>query len=145
MPPSLQCPYFEFRRGIVQSWAPTQADDLTVVVNRIGLGLSESDALREWAEVAKVDGVDRLVGVLALHTEAAALGRLVTVEARQARRELHRRTIEAIERRAQQVWVPVTVATVVQPEGSQCRPPSELSTHWYSMSVCRLGRDFPSG
>jgi hypothetical protein len=26
---------------------------------------------------------------------------------------LHRHTIEAIERRAQQVWVPVTVATLV--------------------------------
>ena len=30
-----------------------------------------------------------------------------------ARRDLQRRTIETIERRAQQVWVPVTVATLV--------------------------------
>jgi tight adherence protein C len=89
------------------------ARDLTVVVNRIRHGLSETDALREWAEVAGVDGVDRLVGVLALHSESADLGRLVSAEARQARRDLQRRSIETIERRAQQVWVPVTVATLV--------------------------------
>jgi tight adherence protein C len=87
--------------------------DLTIVVNRIRQGLSESEALREWAAVAGVDAVDRLVGVLALHSESADLGRLVSTEARQARRELHRRTIEGIERRGQQVWVPVTVATLV--------------------------------
>jgi tight adherence protein C len=89
------------------------ARDLAVVVNRIRQGLSENDALREWAEVARVDGVDRLVGVLSLHSESADLGRLVSVEARQARRDLHRHTIEAIERQSQQVWIPVTVATLV--------------------------------
>jgi len=89
------------------------ARDLSVVVNRIRQGLNETDALREWAEVAGVGAVDRLVGVLALHSESADLGRLVSVEARQARRDLHRRTIETVERRGQQVWVPVTVATLV--------------------------------
>ncbi len=89
------------------------ARDLAVVGNRVKQGLSENQALREWAEVACVEGVDRLVGVLTLHSEAADLGRLVSTEARQSRRDLHRRTIEAIERRAQQVWVPVTVATLV--------------------------------
>jgi tight adherence protein C len=89
------------------------ARDLEVVQNRVRQGLSESAALREWAEVAKVDAVDRLINVLTLHRDAADLGRLVSAEARQARRDLHRRTIEAIERRAQQVWVPVTVATLV--------------------------------
>jgi len=71
------------------------------------------EALREWAEVARVDVVHRLVGVLAFGSEAADLGRIVSAEARQARRDLHRRTIELIERRAQQVWIPVTVATLV--------------------------------
>jgi tight adherence protein C len=89
------------------------ARDLMVVVNRIRQGLSETDALREWADVACVDGVGRLVGILALHSETADLGSLISAEARQARRDLHRRTIETIERRAQQVWVPVTVATLV--------------------------------
>jgi tight adherence protein C len=89
------------------------ARDLAVVVNRVRHGLSETEALREWAEVARVDAVDRLVGVLALHSESSDLGRLVSAEARQARRDLQRQTIEAIEKRAQQVWVPVTVATLV--------------------------------
>jgi pilus assembly protein TadC len=89
------------------------ARDLAGVVNRIRQGLSETDALREWADVAGVDGVSRLVSVLALHSESADLGRLVSAEARQSRRDLHRRTVETIERRGQQVWVPVTVATLV--------------------------------
>jgi type II secretory pathway component PulF len=89
------------------------ARDLRDVVNRVRQGVSEAEALREWAEVARIDGVHRLVGVLALGSEAAELGRIVSAEARQARRDLHRRTIELIERRAQQVWIPVTVATLV--------------------------------
>jgi tight adherence protein C len=89
------------------------ARDLERVVNRVQQGLSEGEALREWADLANVEGVRRLVSVLTLHSEAADLGRLVSAEARSARRELHRRTIEQIERRAQQVWVPVTVATLV--------------------------------
>ncbi|MGH9056973.1 MAG: type II secretion system F family protein [Acidimicrobiales bacterium] len=89
------------------------ARDLSGVVNRVRQGLAEPAALREWADIAKVDGVERLVGVLAVHAEASDLGRLVSAEARQARRDLQRRTTEAIERRAQQVWVPVTVATLV--------------------------------
>lgn len=89
------------------------ARDLEVVSNRVRQGLSDADALREWSDLAKVESVERLVGVLTLHSEAADLGRLVSAEARSARRDLHRRTIEAIERRSQQVWVPVTVATLV--------------------------------
>jgi Flp pilus assembly protein TadB len=89
------------------------ARDLERVCNRIRHGLSETEALREWAEIARVDAVDRLVGVLALHGQSSDLGRLISAEARQSRRDLQRRTIETIERRAQQVWVPVTVATLV--------------------------------
>jgi hypothetical protein len=89
------------------------ASDVAAVVNRMRQGLSESEALREWAELARVEAVDRMVSVLTLHSEAADLGRLVSSEARQARRDLHRRTVETIERRAQQVWIPVTVATLV--------------------------------
>ncbi len=89
------------------------AQDLRGVVNRIRQGVGETQALREWAEVAQVDTLDRLVGVLALNSEASDLGRLVGIEARQGRRDLQRHTTEIIERRAQQVWVPVTVATLV--------------------------------
>ena len=89
------------------------AQDLQVVVNRVQQGLSEQGALREWADRAAVDSVHRLVAVLTLHAESADLGRLVSAEARAARRDLQRRTVEQIEKRAQQVWVPVTVATLV--------------------------------
>ena len=89
------------------------ARDLGVVANRIRQGVSEADALREWAASARVDAVDRLVAVLALNSEANDLERLVAVEARQTRRDVHRRTIELIDRRSEQVWIPVTVATLV--------------------------------
>jgi tight adherence protein C len=87
--------------------------DLETVVNRIQQGLSESQALGEWAELVGIGSVRRLVGVLTLHSEATDLGRLVSAEARSARRDLQRRTVEQIERRAEQVWIPVTVATLV--------------------------------
>jgi tight adherence protein C len=89
------------------------AQDLRVVVNRIRQGVTEPAALREWAEVARVDALDRLVSILALNSEATDLGRLVSAETRQARRDLQRTVTGVIERRGQQVWIPVTVATLV--------------------------------
>jgi Flp pilus assembly protein TadB len=89
------------------------AQDLAVVCGRIRQGLSEVEALREWAELADVEALSRLVAVLALNREAGDLGRLIAEEARGIRREVHRELIEEIERRAQQVWIPVTVATLV--------------------------------
>jgi hypothetical protein len=87
--------------------------DLGRVCLRIRQGLSEADALREWAAVAKVDALDRLVSVLALNRDTSDLGRLVTEEARAVRRDVQRELIETTERRSQQVWIPVTVATLV--------------------------------
>lgn len=89
------------------------ATDLTVVCGRIRQGLDELTALREWSTVAQVDALDRLVAVLALNREASDLGRLITEEARAIRRDVQREVIETVERRAQQVWIPVTVATLV--------------------------------
>lgn len=89
------------------------AADLRRVTARIGQGLSEADALREWAEIADVVAVDRLVPVLALSRDTSDLGRLVAEEARSIRRDVQRELIEAAERRSQQVWIPVTVATLV--------------------------------
>jgi Flp pilus assembly protein TadB len=87
--------------------------DLARVCGRVRQGLSEVDALREWAEVADVEALDRLVGVLALNRQAGDLGRLISEEARSIRREVQRELVESIERRGQQVWIPVTVATLV--------------------------------
>ena len=89
------------------------AIELERVMSRVGQGLSEIQALREWANRADVDSLHRLVSVLSLNREAADLGRLIGTEARAMRREAQRELIELIERRSQQVWIPVTAATLV--------------------------------
>ena len=89
------------------------AQDLARVGRRVRQGLSETEALREWAELADVPAVHRLVGVLALERDTGDLGHLIGEEARSVRREVQRELITQIDRRAQQVWIPVTVATLV--------------------------------
>ena len=89
------------------------ARDLARVLRRIRQGLSDIEALREWGAVAQVDAVDRLIPVLALNREASDLGRLLSEEARGIRRDVQRELTELVERRGQQVWIPVTVATLV--------------------------------
>lgn len=89
------------------------AHELRTVSARVRQGLTEIDALREWAAHADIPAVDRLVGVLALNWEASDLGALISTEARAVRREVQRAEVEIIEKRAQQVWIPVTVATLL--------------------------------
>jgi tight adherence protein C len=89
------------------------ARGLAGVATRIRQGVGEVEALREWAELADVRPLDRLVGVLTLNREATDLGGLIAAEARAARAATHRELLEAIDRRGQQVWIPVTVATLV--------------------------------
>ena len=89
------------------------AEDLRRVMSRVRQGLTETAALREWAALARVDALDRLIPVLALNSEAADLGRLISDEARAVRRDVQRELVETIERRGQQVWIPVTVATLI--------------------------------
>jgi hypothetical protein len=89
------------------------AQDLRRVVARTRQGVGEAAALREWSELAKVDAVDRVVSVLALDKQASDLGRLLSEEARSVRRDVQRELIETVERRGEQVWIPVTVATLV--------------------------------
>lgn len=89
------------------------AEDLAIVIARTRQGLDEVEALREWAARARVPALDRLVPVLALNREASDLGRLLSEEARAIRREVQRELVETMDRRAQAVWIPVTVATLV--------------------------------
>jgi len=89
------------------------ARDLARVCRRVRQGVGEAAALQEWAVVARIAAVDRLVAVLALDRHTGDLGRLVTEEARTARRDAHRELVETVERRNQQVWIPVTVATLL--------------------------------
>ncbi len=81
--------------------------DLARVCGRMRQGLTEVEAL------ADVDALDRLVHVFALNREAGDLGKLISDEARSIRRDVQRELIERIEKRGQQVWIPVTVATLV--------------------------------
>lgn len=87
--------------------------DLRRVLRRNRQGLSLDASLKEWAEVSNNAGIGRLVSILALNHEAADIGRLVTEEARNLRRELQRDVVEQIEKRSQLVWIPVTLATLV--------------------------------
>lgn len=96
------------RRGVGAT-----AQDLRRVLHRIRQGTDESTALREWADLARVEAVDRFVAVLALNREATDLGRLIAEEARTIRRDVHRELVATMERRGQQVWIPVTVATLL--------------------------------
>ncbi len=89
------------------------AQDLARVGQRVRQGLSETEALREWADLADVPAVHRLVGVLALNRDTGDLGRLLADEARSLRREAQRQLTADLDRRAQQVWIPVTVATLL--------------------------------
>jgi len=89
------------------------AEDLGVVVGRVRQGLSEAEALEEWRDLADVPAADRLSAVLGLQRATTDLGRLLAAEARAIRQDHHRRLIEQLDRRAQQVWIPVTVATLV--------------------------------
>lgn len=89
------------------------ARDLTRVVARVRQGASARQALEEWADLAAVDAVTRLVGVLQLDRDTGDLGRLLAAEARSMRQEQHRELVAVAEKRGQQVWVPVTVAALV--------------------------------
>ena len=89
------------------------ADDLRRVLGRVQQGLGDVEALREWAVLADVVALDRLVGVLALNREASDLGRLLSEEARGIRADVQRELTEVVERRGEQVWIPVTVATLL--------------------------------
>ena len=98
---------------IAERGAGACAQDLARVGRRVRQGLSQGDALREWAELADVAAVHRLVAILALSRDTGDLGRLISDEARTLRREARRELATTIERREQQVWIPVTVATLV--------------------------------
>ena len=86
---------------------------LAGVTRRVRQGVSEIDALREWSTLADVAALERLVGVLALNHEASDLGGLISAESRSVRRQVQRELIEVIEKRSEQVWIPVTVATLL--------------------------------
>lgn len=89
------------------------ASDFGVVTTDIRRGVPPTEAFGEWSRTSGVTAVDRVVAVLALNSEASDLGALISAEARSIRAAAHRDLLEVIEKRAQLVWIPVTVATLV--------------------------------
>lgn len=87
--------------------------DLTVVAVRVRQGVELDDALREWAERVDVASVHRLVRVLLMHRVAADLSSLLTHQIELARSSERELLIEQLEKRSQQIWVPVAVATLL--------------------------------
>ena len=75
---------------IAQRGSGVIAEDLRVALARMRQGLSETEALTEWAELADVAALHRLVAVLSLNREAGDIGALISDEARAIRREAHR-------------------------------------------------------
>ena len=89
------------------------ASDLGRVVARVRQGRTEAEALQEWADLAGVPAVTRLVAVLALDRETTDLASLIAEESRSIRRDVQRELVETMGRRSQKVWIPVTVATLL--------------------------------
>lgn len=100
-------------RRLAERGQGCSGQDLQRVTALIRYGQSDVEALAHWSQIAQVPAVARLVSVLALNREAGDLGKMISEEARSIRRDAQRETIEAIERKAQLVWVPVTVAALV--------------------------------
>jgi tight adherence protein C len=98
---------------VAESGSGAVARDVAEVSARIGHGIADTAALREWADRSSLPALDRLVSVLELNRMTADLGRLLAAETRTMREERHRELIAELEQRAQQVWIPVTVATLV--------------------------------
>lgn len=89
------------------------AADLRRLTARLDRGTPLDEALRSWADDAGAPGVRRLVAVLVLADGTPDLAALVDQEAQALRDDAHRELLARLERRAQQVWVPVTVATLL--------------------------------
>ena len=89
------------------------AEGLARVGARVAGGTTVEVALAEWADDAGSAEIRRFVGVLTLHEDTTDIAALVSDEARSSRMEAHRRLIAHIERRNEQVWIPVTVAALV--------------------------------
>ncbi len=73
------------------------SQDLARVGRRVRQGLGDAEALREWAELADVEAVHRLVGVLSLNRDTGDLGRLISEEAKALRREVQRQLAAQID------------------------------------------------
>jgi len=89
------------------------ASDLGRVAREIAHGVRDEVALQAFADRHDVGAIHRIVAVLDAHRHAADLGGLLAEEVRELRLTAHRDLLASIQQREQQVWIPVTVATLV--------------------------------
>lgn len=89
------------------------ASDLGRVAREIAHGVRDEVALQAFADRHDVAAIHRIVAVLDAHRHAADLGGLLAEEVRELRLAAHRDLLALIQQREQQVWIPVTVATLV--------------------------------
>jgi tight adherence protein C len=89
------------------------AMDLARVCARIRQGVGERQALTEWATTTRSAAVARVATVLVLASDTTDVARLLSEEARALRRDVQRQNVTTMDRRAEQVWVPVTVAALI--------------------------------
>ena len=87
--------------------------DIARLLRSVRRGNTYRESLREWTMIADLPAVGRLAAILSLADQGADLGRLVSDEAQLGREERHRELLAAVERKGQQVWIPVTVAALV--------------------------------
>ena len=87
--------------------------DIARLLRSVRRGNTYRESLREWTMIADLPAVGRLAAILSLADQGADLGRLVSDEAQLGREERHRELLAAVERKGQQVWIPVSVAALV--------------------------------
>lgn len=89
------------------------ASDLGRVAREIAHGVRDEVALQAFADRHDVVAIHRIVAVLDAHRHASDLGGLLAEEVRELRLAAHRDLLALMQQREQQVWIPVTVATLV--------------------------------
>ena len=89
------------------------ASDLGRVAREIAHGVRDEVALQAFSDRHDVAAIHRIVAVLDAHRHATDLGGLLAEEVRELRLAAHRDRLALMQQREQQVWIPVTVATLV--------------------------------
>ncbi len=89
------------------------AEEIEVCQEQVAHGAEQAAALVALARRVGSERVRRLCLLLSLDHRTTDLGQLVAQEATVQRREGHRQLLTELERRAQQVWIPITLAALI--------------------------------
>ncbi len=88
-------------------------ESLRELRDRTRAGVPLNDALADWADRDDLGSLRRFLGVLSLDHDTPDLATLVRNQAVEIRQEAHRQRNALLDKRSQQVWIPITVATLV--------------------------------